>query len=332
MILPEPGLFRHFKGHPYWVHRVLRNATNTARYAPMVQYEAIYARPDDLDPLLRVDPGHFARDVSEFNEQVAWPDGVSRARWVKQAVLASLLVDQSCPCGAPADAILPDASFRCDGHITAPPQEREKSLLDGVVKSPFYLRIFEVLFTGMAYEPDDLVEKLIKLGMEPGESNDTVWDMVDNIEDDTGALIKLSDGKVRLRLKNERRLPPVGRSRLSSPGQGKGAGASTGDASPASPVSGFFAALMSSMRASAPSSFFSRPWSFSSLAKDRIWTTAFFVGPEGRVPTSTLAVRIAARSIAVLMRTQGASTLCSANSSPSAVARTVSPSMRRLRL
>ena len=36
--LPKPGLFRHFKGAPYYVHRVLRDATNGADYAPIVVY------------------------------------------------------------------------------------------------------------------------------------------------------------------------------------------------------------------------------------------------------------------------------------------------------
>lgn len=82
----EPGRYRHFKhGDLYLVHRVVRNATNTGGYGAMVYYEAIdktKCKPNDDG--IQADVGHFVRSIEEFTEVVEWPDGVRRARWIKE--------------------------------------------------------------------------------------------------------------------------------------------------------------------------------------------------------------------------------------------------------
>ncbi len=173
--LPTPGLYRHFKGAPYWVHRITRNATNVALYAPLVQYEALYPRLDDFDDGLRAEPGHFNRRVEEFIERVPWPDGVMRPRWVKQAVLAPLLADHVCPCGAPADVQEPYAGFRCDGHLGV---KGETAVTDHL--SPIFLRIQAILASGLSFTPEAVAEKVSKLGLDWQEALDAVHQLAED--------------------------------------------------------------------------------------------------------------------------------------------------------
>ncbi len=85
--LLEPGIYRHFKGGKYRVHRVLRNATNGSSYGPMVYYESVdkstvHAFEDEFDYM--IEPGHYVRGYDEFVSKVRWPDGSIQPRWRKE--------------------------------------------------------------------------------------------------------------------------------------------------------------------------------------------------------------------------------------------------------
>ncbi len=187
--LPAPGLYRHFKGKPYYVHRVMRDATNAARYAPVVYYEAIFPQPDDEEDGLAIEPGHFTRVLDEFNQLVPWPDCIARPRWVPQDSLEPYLLDKLCPCGAPAEAMLfdTDRSYRCDGHLRACPLGVPLAPVN-----PLYLCLMQVLALGKPMKPEDVATKLKLLGFDVNDALDTIDELVG------GRLVQDAEGRVSL--------------------------------------------------------------------------------------------------------------------------------------
>lgn len=65
-----PGSYRHYKGGLYTVLGLVLNTTHSAGDSPMVLYVS--------------EAGKFVRDLAEFTEEIEWPDGVRRPRWVHE--------------------------------------------------------------------------------------------------------------------------------------------------------------------------------------------------------------------------------------------------------
>ena len=61
------GLYQHFKGGHY---RVLMVASDSETKLPMVVYEGITG-------------GFWVRSLFSFTEEVVWPDGVTRLRFMR---------------------------------------------------------------------------------------------------------------------------------------------------------------------------------------------------------------------------------------------------------